>query len=142
MNPNQRTVQINRDPVSNVSTIGHRDPEEDVYAFMLEDVNDKNLEIEKLQKEIVKIKEDKTEAQLVIARDAEINSLKKEVKELKNAIDNLQERTFIDKLLGLNKQPQIVVVDPDSCVSWQRNADNSVYDTIYRTWRKIVNLKK
>jgi len=33
-------VQINREPVSNVSTIGHRDSEEDVYAFMLEDVND------------------------------------------------------------------------------------------------------
>jgi len=33
-------VQINRDAVSNVSTIGHRDSEEDVYAFMLEDVSD------------------------------------------------------------------------------------------------------
>jgi len=33
-------VQINRDAVNNVSTIGHRDSEEDVYAFMLEDVSD------------------------------------------------------------------------------------------------------
>jgi starch-binding outer membrane protein, SusD/RagB family len=33
-------VQINREPVNDVSTIGHRDSEEDVYAFMLEDVND------------------------------------------------------------------------------------------------------
>jgi starch-binding outer membrane protein, SusD/RagB family len=33
-------VQINREPVSSVSTIAHRDSEEDVYAFMLEDVND------------------------------------------------------------------------------------------------------
>jgi starch-binding outer membrane protein, SusD/RagB family len=33
-------VQINRDAVNNVSTVGHRDSEEDVYAFMLEDVND------------------------------------------------------------------------------------------------------
>ena len=28
-------VQINREPVSNVSTIGHRDSEQDVYTFML-----------------------------------------------------------------------------------------------------------
>ena len=33
-------VQINREPVNNVSTIAHRDSEEAVYAFMLEDVND------------------------------------------------------------------------------------------------------
>jgi len=33
-------VQINHEPVNDVSTIGHRDSEEDVYAFMLEDVND------------------------------------------------------------------------------------------------------
>ena len=33
-------VQINRDPISSVSTTAHRDSEEDVYAFMLEDVND------------------------------------------------------------------------------------------------------
>lgn len=33
-------VQINREPISNVSTIAHRDSEEDVYAFMLEDVED------------------------------------------------------------------------------------------------------
>lgn len=33
-------VQINRDPVSSVSTIGRRDSEQDVYAFMLDDVND------------------------------------------------------------------------------------------------------
>jgi len=33
-------VQINREPVSSVSTIARRDTEEDVYAFMLEDVND------------------------------------------------------------------------------------------------------
>ena len=33
-------VQINREPVNSVSTIGHRDSEEDVYAFMLEDIDD------------------------------------------------------------------------------------------------------
>jgi starch-binding outer membrane protein, SusD/RagB family len=33
-------VQINRDPVNNISTVAHRDSEADVYAFMLEDVND------------------------------------------------------------------------------------------------------
>jgi starch-binding outer membrane protein, SusD/RagB family len=33
-------VQINRDPVNNISTIARRDPVEDVYTFMLEDVND------------------------------------------------------------------------------------------------------
>lgn len=33
-------VQINRDPVSSISTVAHRDSEEDVYAFMLDDVND------------------------------------------------------------------------------------------------------
>jgi hypothetical protein len=33
-------VQINRDPVNNISTTARRDPVEDVYAFMLEDVND------------------------------------------------------------------------------------------------------
>lgn len=33
-------VQINREPVSSVSTVAHRDSEEDVYAFMLEDLND------------------------------------------------------------------------------------------------------
>jgi starch-binding outer membrane protein, SusD/RagB family len=33
-------VQINREPVNNVSTIGKRDTEQDIYAFMLEDVND------------------------------------------------------------------------------------------------------
>jgi starch-binding outer membrane protein, SusD/RagB family len=33
-------VQINRDPVNSVSTIGHRNSEEEVYAFMLEDIND------------------------------------------------------------------------------------------------------
>lgn len=33
-------VQINRDPVNNISTIARRDPVEDVYAFMLEDIND------------------------------------------------------------------------------------------------------
>jgi starch-binding outer membrane protein, SusD/RagB family len=33
-------VQINREPVSSVSTEAHRDSEEDVYAFMLEDLND------------------------------------------------------------------------------------------------------
>lgn len=33
-------VQINREPVVNASTIAHRDSEEDVYTFMLEDVND------------------------------------------------------------------------------------------------------
>lgn len=33
-------VQINRDPVNSVSTIGRRDSEEDVYAFILEDIDD------------------------------------------------------------------------------------------------------
>ena len=33
-------VQINREPINNISAIAHRDSEEDVYAFMLEDVND------------------------------------------------------------------------------------------------------
>jgi hypothetical protein len=33
-------VQINREPVENVSTIAHRDSEEDVYAFMLSDVDE------------------------------------------------------------------------------------------------------
>jgi hypothetical protein len=33
-------VQINREPVNNVSTVAKRDSEEDVYAFMLEDIND------------------------------------------------------------------------------------------------------
>lgn len=33
-------VQINREPVNSVSTIAKRDSEQDVYAFMLEDVND------------------------------------------------------------------------------------------------------
>jgi len=33
-------VQINREPVSSVSTEAHRDSEEDVYVFMLEDLND------------------------------------------------------------------------------------------------------
>jgi starch-binding outer membrane protein, SusD/RagB family len=33
-------VQINLEPVSDVSTIARRDSEEDVYEFMLEDVND------------------------------------------------------------------------------------------------------
>lgn len=33
-------VQINRDPITNVSTEAHRDSEEDVYAFMLEDIDD------------------------------------------------------------------------------------------------------
>ena len=33
-------VQINREPVSSVSTIAHRDSEEDVYTFMLEDLDD------------------------------------------------------------------------------------------------------
>jgi hypothetical protein len=33
-------VQINREPVNSVSTIGRRDSEEDVYAFILEDIDD------------------------------------------------------------------------------------------------------
>ncbi|MCE5346653.1 MAG: RagB/SusD family nutrient uptake outer membrane protein [Bacteroidales bacterium] len=33
-------VQINREPVSSASTIAHRDTEEDVYAFILEDIDD------------------------------------------------------------------------------------------------------
>jgi hypothetical protein len=33
-------VQINREPVNNVSTIAQRDSEEDVYAFILEDIDD------------------------------------------------------------------------------------------------------
>jgi hypothetical protein len=33
-------VQINREPVNNVSTVAKRDSEEDVYTFMLEDIND------------------------------------------------------------------------------------------------------
>lgn len=33
-------VQINKEPVNNVSTIGKRDSEADVYAFMIEDIND------------------------------------------------------------------------------------------------------
>jgi hypothetical protein len=33
-------VQINREAVNNVSTVGKRDSEEDVYAFMLEDIDD------------------------------------------------------------------------------------------------------
>ncbi len=33
-------VQINSEPVSDISTVGHRDSEEEVYSFMLEDVND------------------------------------------------------------------------------------------------------
>jgi hypothetical protein len=33
-------VQINREPVSSVSTVAKRDSEEDVYAFMLEDLDD------------------------------------------------------------------------------------------------------
>jgi len=33
-------VQINREPVNSISAIARRDSEEDVYAFMLEDVND------------------------------------------------------------------------------------------------------
>lgn len=33
-------VQINREPVNSVSTIGHRDSEEDVYAFILEDIDE------------------------------------------------------------------------------------------------------
>lgn len=33
-------VQINREPVSNVSTLAKRDSEEDVYAFILEDINE------------------------------------------------------------------------------------------------------
>jgi starch-binding outer membrane protein, SusD/RagB family len=33
-------VQINREPVSNVSTIARRDSEEEVYAFILEDIDD------------------------------------------------------------------------------------------------------
>jgi starch-binding outer membrane protein, SusD/RagB family len=33
-------VQINREPVNSVSTVAKRDSEEDVYAFMLEDIND------------------------------------------------------------------------------------------------------
>lgn len=33
-------VQINREPITNASTEAKRDSEEDVYAFMLEDVND------------------------------------------------------------------------------------------------------
>jgi starch-binding outer membrane protein, SusD/RagB family len=33
-------VQINREPINDISTVAHRDSEEDVYAFMLEDVND------------------------------------------------------------------------------------------------------
>ena len=44
-------VQINREPVSSVSTTGRRDSEEDVYAFMLEDVNDA---IEKLASKTAK----------------------------------------------------------------------------------------
>ncbi len=33
-------VQINREPVNSVTTIGRRDPEAEVYAFILEDIND------------------------------------------------------------------------------------------------------
>jgi len=33
-------VQINREPITNASSEAHRDSEEDVYAFMLEDVDD------------------------------------------------------------------------------------------------------
>ncbi len=33
-------VQINREPVNSVSTLAYRDSEEDVYAFMLEDLDD------------------------------------------------------------------------------------------------------
>jgi starch-binding outer membrane protein, SusD/RagB family len=33
-------VQINREPVSNASSVAHRNSEADVYAFMLEDIND------------------------------------------------------------------------------------------------------
>lgn len=33
-------VQINRDPIDNVSTVARRDSEEDVYAFILEDIDD------------------------------------------------------------------------------------------------------
>jgi hypothetical protein len=33
-------VQINREPVSSVSTLAYRDSEEEVYAFMLEDLED------------------------------------------------------------------------------------------------------
>ena len=44
-------VQINREPVNSVSTIGHRDSEEDVYEFMLGDVNDA---IDKLALKIAK----------------------------------------------------------------------------------------
>jgi len=33
-------VQINREPVNSVSTVAHRNSEEEVYEFMLEDIND------------------------------------------------------------------------------------------------------
>lgn len=56
---------------------------------MLEDVNDKNLEIEKLQKEIVKIKEDKTDAQLEAKRIEEIKTLKLRIKELTDKVNEL-----------------------------------------------------
>ena len=38
-------MQINRDPVSSVTTIGRRDSEEDVYAFILEDIDDAILRL-------------------------------------------------------------------------------------------------
>jgi chromosome segregation ATPase len=99
---------------------------------------ERDLAITKLEEDLQKLKENKDEESIVAARDKEINDLKKQIKELKEAVKSIEKRTPLQRFLGLNKTPQILLADADQVTEWQRNTRVSIYDTLYHTWRTIV----
>jgi chromosome segregation ATPase len=93
-------------------------------------------EIKDLNEEIEKLRNDKTDEQLVAARDNEILEYKKELKELKGIIKDLQSMNIFKLLLAKFTKKVVIVNDLSSDKFYPQNT-KSVWDSMYNKWRQV-----
>jgi hypothetical protein len=104
------------------------------YRIELRLENEK--EIKDLNETIEKLRNDKTDEQLVAARDNEILEYKKELKELKGIIKDLQSMNIFKLLLAKFTKKVVITNDLSSDVFYPQTTD-TLWDTLYKKWRKV-----
>jgi chromosome segregation ATPase len=96
-----------------------------------EKLEKKDLEIKKLNEELEKVKNDKTDEQLVAAREEEISLLNKRIAKLEEIIKYVKSLNIFKRLFAT-----IVISDGDTRSNWFTGR-KEVWDSVYKTWRKV-----
>jgi DNA repair exonuclease SbcCD ATPase subunit len=104
----------------------------DNYRNDLTIANEKK--IKSLKEEIQKLKDDKTDEQLVAARDNEILEYKKQNKELQKVIKDLQSINIFKLIIAKFFKPVIIT---NNITDYFGETSKTVWDKLYKKWRNV-----